>query len=128
MSKATNNLAIGQNVRVIEPDSPTEFEVQAYLWSEMCNAGINVRGEVKTTFNGRSVCRFDLAVFKDGELIAIVEVKKSSITHKTPSGWSATRQGLRYQQFGVPVRVVYGMDDALRLIKEVRAGGFPLRE
>ena len=27
MSKATNNLAIGQNVRVIEPDSPTECKM-----------------------------------------------------------------------------------------------------
>lgn len=125
MSKATRSLTIGQNVRVTEPTAPTEFEVQAYLWNELCSAGLNVRGEVKTTFNGRAACRFDLAVFDRGELTAIVEVKKSPIKHKSHDGWRGTRQGQRYEQFGVPVCIVYGMDDALQLIKEARAGRFP---
>ena len=105
---------------VVEPDRQTEFEVQAYLWSQLRSLGINVRGEVKATFEKRSVVRFDLVVFKDGVLQGIIEVKSAPIKHKTC--WEQTRQGLRYHQFGVPVVIVYGQDQAEALIKNATEG------
>lgn len=95
---------------VREPTSPTEFEVQAYVWNELKKRGVNARGEVKAKFAKRSTVRFDIAIFKDGKLIHIVEIKKAKVNHKTT--WENTRQGHRYNQFGVPVTILYGMDDA----------------
>lgn len=105
---------------VNEPTVPTEFEVQAQLWSALRSLGINVRGEVKTAYEGRSTVRFDLAVFDQGQLVGIIEVKKSAIKHKTT--WQDTRQGRRYADFGVPVRIVYGSDDADELFEDAKQG------
>jgi hypothetical protein len=99
---------------VKEPGVPTEFEVQAYVWSELRKAGVNARGEVKTRFAKRSSVRFDIAIFEGGKLTGIVEIKKSKINHKTK--WEDTRQGFRYNQFGVPVTILYGMDDAVAFV------------
>lgn len=96
--------------RVKEPTSPTEFEVQAYVWNELRKRGVNARGEVKARFARRSTVRFDIAIFKEGKLSQIVEIKKSKMNHKTT--WEDTRQGNRYNQFGVPVTILYGMDQA----------------
>ena len=38
-------------LQVREPSTSTEFEVQAYLWSELKKLGVNVRGEVKAKFD-----------------------------------------------------------------------------
>ena len=53
---------------VKEPTSPTEFEIQAYVWTELRKKGVNARGEVKAKFARRSTVRFDVAIFKDGKL------------------------------------------------------------
>ena len=53
-------------------------------------------------------------------MVGIIEIKKSQIQHLTT--WEATRQGYRYQQFRVPVRIVYGIDQALKLLKDAREG------
>jgi hypothetical protein len=96
--------------QVKEPGDKTEFEVQAYIWNELRKIGINARGEVKAKHGHRSYVRFDIAIFEDGCLKHIVEVKRSKIKHKTT--WEDTRQGKRYNEFGVPVTIVYGMKDA----------------
>lgn len=108
------------SLKITEPDDHSEFEVQATLWHGLRALGINARGEVKTSFAGRACVRFDLAVFESGELTGIIEVKKSVINHKTT--WEETRQGSRYAQFAVPVRIVYGMDDADTLLEHARLG------
>lgn len=71
------------NLDVKEPIGFTEFEVQAKIWTELNAIGLNARGEVKTAFAGRASVRFDIAVFNDGVLAGIIEVKKSSMNHKT---------------------------------------------
>ena len=103
-----------------EPTAHSEFEVQATIWAKLRDLGICARGEVKTVFSGRAQVRFDVAIFEDGQLAGIIEVKKSEKNHKTT--WEETRQGSRYGQFGVPVRIVYGMDQAMDLIQDAAAG------
>ncbi len=111
-----------------EPSWQSEFEVQAWLWSELRRLGLNVRGEVKLPLPAqagakkRAYCRFDLALFNGGRLAGIIEVKAHRTRHGSERGWLGTRQGMRYGLFGVPVCIVYGMDDAMALVERVRAG------
>lgn len=108
------------SVVVIEPDRPTEFEIQAVIWRGLRDLGINARGEVCSVFAGRAKVRFDIAVFGTDGLAGIIEVKVSSIRHA--SDWQATRQGSRYGQFHVPVRIVYGMSEAEALLEDAKRG------
>jgi hypothetical protein len=105
---------------VSEPSQPTEFEVQATIWHGLRELGIHARGEIKTKFAGRAQVRFDIAVFDSGKLIGIIEIKKSPIQHQT--SWEGTRQGYRYSQFQVPLRIVYGMEQALELLRDAKDG------
>lgn len=106
---------------VTEPNRMTEFEVQAYLWNALRQIGFNVRGEVKAKYAGRGSVRFDLAVFEDGKLAGIIEVKATKIRHRI--SWEATRQGYRYNQFGVPVQIVYGYEEAQDLVMQAKTVG-----
>jgi len=102
---------------VKEPQDRTEFEVQAYLWNELVKRGINARGEVKARYERRAYVRFDVAIFENGSLTQILEVKRSKIRHKT--SWEDTRQGRRYNDFNVPVRILYGMDDVNEYLRSI---------
>ncbi len=99
---------------VKEPTGHTEFEVQAYVWHRLRSLGVNARGEVKTKYKGKAYVRFDIAVFDNGSLSHIIEIKRSAIKHKT--SWEDTRQGQRYNDFGVPVTILYGMEDAIKFV------------
>ena len=103
-----------------EPDRATEFEVQASIWIGLRACGINARGEVCVPFSGRAKVRFDVAIFEEGTLAGVVEVKSAPIRHA--STWERTRQGARYMQFGVPVRMVYGMAQAEELLRDAKQG------
>lgn len=100
----------------------TEFEIQAFLWHGLNQLGWNVRGEVKAPFAKRSAVRFDLAVFKDSKLAGIIEVKASPIKHKTC--WLDTRQGRRYSQFNVPVKIIYGHHEATLALEDAKQNRF----
>jgi hypothetical protein len=113
-------------MKIEEPKKQSEFEVQAYLWFSLRNLGINARGEVKVKFpdgGKRSRCRFDVAIFEDGFLSGILEVKASVTKHKSERGWLGTRQGVRYNSFGVPVRIIYGQMQAESFVEEVKQHG-----
>jgi len=104
-----------ERVDVKEPSDHTEFEVQAYVWNKLRSLGVNARGEVKTKYKGKAYVRFDIAVFDGGSLSHIIEIKRSVIKHKT--SWENTRQGQRYNDFGVPVTILYGMEDAIKFVE-----------
>lgn len=109
------------SIAVTEPDVFSEFEIQAHVYSSLRALGINARGEVKTQFAGRAVVRFDIAVFNDsGRLSGVVEVKKNP--KRSKAAWAGSRQGARYAQFRVPVRLVCGMEEAIRLVADAAAG------
>lgn len=103
------------NREVLEPKGDTEFEVQAYLWNELRRIGVNARGEIKAKYGKRTWVRFDIAIFDDGKLKQIIEIKKRQVKHNTT--WEDTRQGKRYNEFGVHVNIVYGMEQAKEFIK-----------
>lgn len=107
-------------IEVVEPNRATEFEVQATIWHGLRQLGFGARGEVKCRFSGRAHVRFDIAVFDGEVLVGLIECKREG---KQMNGtWASTRQGMRYQQFGVPVRLVKGMDEALRLLEDAARG------
>lgn len=107
-----------------EPTWDSEFEVQAWLWSELRALGVNVRGEVKYRLANRAYCRFDLAEFSaDGALIGVIEVKARPVKHKTAEGWAGTRQGRRYGALSVPVVLICGMEQARALVESTKNAG-----
>ena len=120
VNSSTTSSKIGKICKAIEPNQPSEFEIQATIYAGLQNIGINARGEVKAKFTEKTQVRFDIAVFELGSLVGIIEVKKSKIQHKTT--WEATRQGTRYKQFNVPIRLVYGMNDAMDLLQDAEKG------
>lgn len=93
---------------------PTEFEIQAELWSTLREFGYAVRGEINVLAvnqeayrRGQNKCRFDICeVSDDGLIVGVIEVKNSR--HHDVKRWERTRQGRRYYQFGVPVIVLFG--------------------
>jgi hypothetical protein len=111
-----------QSIVVMEPTCATEFEIQATVWHGLRARGINARGEVKTAFHGRQKCRFDVAVFASGALAGIVEIKRADAHGCRAAHWAKTRQGSRYVQFGVPVRLCSGMAEAEQLLADAAAG------
>ena len=116
--------ATSQEKTIKYPLCDSEFEVQAWLFSELRSKGYDVRGEVN--FLGsfglretKATCRFDLVVFKAREAALVLEVKARPVSHKR--GVANTRQGIRYTQFGVPVLFVYGIagaKDAVSFVEE----------
>jgi hypothetical protein len=107
--------------QVSQPTRETEFEVQAFLWSELRAMGLCARGEVKTTFAGRAVVRFDIGIFSGEKLAAIIECKHEGKQQSTD--WTKTRQGDRYAQYGVPVYLVRGMSEAKDLLVKAKSVG-----
>ena len=109
-----------ESIQVVEPTHETEFEIQAELWSGLRRLGFNARGEVRCQFAGRAQVRFDVAVFDGGALVGVIECKREG--KQAGSDWSATRQGARYSQFGVPIRLVRGMGDVRALLADAEEG------
>lgn len=102
-----------------------EFSVQAFLYTDLLEAGFDVRGEVPwRNKKARMSCRFDVVIYEFGRPVWIVEVKARPVSHRTVV--EDTRQGRRYRMFGVPVTFVYGPEDAQRFVQfqiERRNGG-----
>lgn len=114
-------------MEISEPTKPTEFEIQAWLWNSLTMMGFNIRGEVVAQFQDggykRQKCRFDLVHFEDGKPLGIIEVKPSRTKHKSENGWVDTRQGRRYHCYKLPVKIVYGMADAIDLAEHASVTG-----
>lgn len=104
------------------PTVASEFEVQAFLYSELKRRGLDVRGEVKARGcfglrKAKAACRFDLVLFQNRQAVMILEIKGAPVNHQTTM--EATRQGQRYPHFGVPVWTVYGMAGAEAVIERL---------
>lgn len=106
------------------PRRQSEFEIQAYLFSELKAMGLDVRGEVRA---GRE-SRFDLVVFEERVPKIIVEVKTRKLP-KNPTTFRAkerTRrreeQLSRYDKYGLPVHLIEGMRQAGEFIQRMKQG------
>jgi hypothetical protein len=110
------------------PKRHSEFEVQAWLYMALREAGYDARGEVKTFFQPKDkkarkkalFCRFDVVVYdEEQKAISVLEVKADKVKHQ--NGAEGTRQGQRYRVYGVPVTFIYGMEGAEAFVR-----GLPL--
>lgn len=103
---------------VEQPTDFTEFEIQSFVYTELKNLGFCVRGEVKTQIDKREYVRFDLAIFEHNRLSQIIEIKRNKIKHK--DSWKSTRQGRQYARFGVPIKIIYGMEEAKIFVNSIK--------
>lgn len=104
------------------PKRQSEFEIQAYLFSELKSLGLDVRGEVRA---GRE-SRFDLVVFEERAATQIIEVK----TRRLPRNPASPRlremtlrraeQMARYRAYDVSVELIEGMRQAELFVQKVR--------
>lgn len=111
-------------------EQPTEFEIQAFLFSELQRLGYQVRGELSTKCKS---CRFDLLVSKDGVILRIIEVKKHRNAHSAASSFFGDcgkvkrawrSQVNRYSMFGITVDIVGAMSNAREYIAKIEKIGF----
>jgi hypothetical protein len=116
-------LSLEERVALVKPHGePTEFEVQAYVYSELQRMGWAVRGELSPkTLN----CRFDIVVFdKHGRAIRIIELKKRKSVDALDQD-NRTLQIEKYSQFGIPVTTIKGMSEARHFISRCTPESLP---
>lgn len=105
------------------PPEQSEFEVQAFLYSSLKNAGLNVRGEINVRgdfgFRKRGLCRFDIVIYDEHEQPTLIIEVKSYTFRRASKPIENTRQAKKYRQFGIPVWFVYGMHNAELAILEL---------
>lgn len=97
--------------------TPSEFEIQSFVYEVLKKKGINIRGNVP---NGRKngnpnfvKMYFDLVVYsKDNVAEKIIEIKDSE-NHNLD-----TKQHNKYKTVGLPVIYVRGMREARRFVNE----------
>lgn len=97
------------------PDKPSEFEIQAYVYWKLKEAGHDVRGCVGTK---TLTDVFDIVFFDDGRPKRIIEVKKhakSSRARRLARG-NTRDQVERYKEFGIPVDLITGMEAAIKYV------------
>lgn len=98
------------------PSYPSEFEVQAFLYSQLRALGYDARGEV-TTRDGEF--RFDIVIFagigRSRRPVRIIEVKDHAKSYRR-------KQIEAYGAYGVKVIAVCGMEQARALIERAKAG------
>ena len=108
------------------PLSPSEFEIQSYIYRCLKSAGHDIRGEVRSK---RGTTRFDLVVFENFLAALIVEVKKNSQQELEKDDeygrkklMTRKRQLHRYRKFGVPLKVIGGMSEAEEFVTAFLSG------
>ena len=106
------------NDDVIKFKKYSEFEIQTIAYSNLINAGYNVRGEYRYWYKDNEKIKsaiFDIAVFNENhELILIIEVKRSDKT-------SSIRQAERYTKIsGIKTIYVRGIADACNIVSTIK--------
>lgn len=104
------------------PGQSSEFEVQAWMYSEIKGMGIDVRGEVPC---GNGV--LDLVLFDNcRHPVLVLEVKRLRVeqlarVQKAQSVRKRVRSQLvRYRSHGIPVLLVDGIKKARKVIAELK--------
>jgi len=96
------------------PKTPSEFEIQSYIYNEIKKLGYNVYGEVKS-ISGKH--RFDLVIFYKTFPLIIVEVKTKAATKNSKS---IKRQCEAYLAYGTHVELICGMNEAKSFISRFK--------
>jgi hypothetical protein len=106
------------------PKVPSEFEIQAFLYTELRELGYDARGEVRAT-TGRS--KLDIVIFTDGKPTSIIEVKKRKINGNSRKRRDAQQllareiQRDKYCGYNLPIQDICGMDAAVAFIETMLA-------
>jgi len=96
------------------PSSTSEFEVQAYIFSELKDKGYDIRGEVSTK---RRKCQFDLVVYHKHLPRIVIEVKKQKKTYKHEK-YVRFAQACKYDRYCTQVFYVSGMKEAKKFVNK----------
>ena len=86
---------------ITKPIKQTEFELHAELYCYLKKNGLDVRGEVKSTYRNKK-SRFDLVVFSGENAFCIIEVKDTP-NKAVVIGGKKTKQRLKYEEYEIPV-------------------------
>ncbi len=88
---------------ILYPTKPSEFDIQADLYSSLKELGYNCHNQVSSYCHGKK-SRFDIVVFDlDNQPRIIIEVKDSE--NKTLVYGEKTNQIEKYLQYGIPVLI-----------------------
>lgn len=113
-------------VGLARPHGVTEFDIQAVLWHGLRELGYEVHGEVHMSYRSFADLKavMDLAVYKNGELNCIVEVKKDREWDIPGSDgrFKVVDQAARYAM-KARVYLVSGMQEAMAFLNTVRECG-----
>jgi hypothetical protein len=107
-----------QTPTIAQPHKPTEFEIQAELYSKLKTHGFNVRGEVRAKNQGLK-SQFDLVVFHGCDAAVIIEVKDSPCLGLLNG--KKTRQSEKYHAYGIPVLFHTSVSSVSETIAKVQA-------
>lgn len=86
-----------------KPHKQSEFELQAELYFRLKMLGLDVRGEVPSTYQ-KQRSFFDLVVFRGDFGAVIIEVKNGDAVDFLHG--KHTRQRVKYSKYGLPL-VIY---------------------
>lgn len=102
-----------------KPKKTSEANIQAEFYKQCVEAGLQCFLEYKQRGQaGQRGCRFDAVIHKEGQIIAIIEVKNPMRPSKYD--WSKTNQYKRYHSYGIPVFLIKGMADIPGTIAKLR--------
>lgn len=110
------------------PLAPTEFDIQYRLYSDiefLCQQldnGSEVKSEVTVYMDDTIRCRFDIMIFKNGQAVCAIEVKKSKYLSANQD--QDEKQITKYKMFqrcaGVPVLWCKGMDEIDKTVEAIK--------
>lgn len=102
---------VGEMDSLRYPTTDSEFEIQAYVYWKLREKGFDARGEVSTCLKMR---RLDIIIYVERVASLIIEVKTKQVGRQKEYGAPTERrkQLQAYEQYGVPVVSVRGMEEA----------------
>ena len=90
------------NDRILYPKNISEFEIQAYLFNNLLERGIDARGNVTSK---NRISRFDIVIFRDKKPLHLLEIKR-------PGAHMSTKQRDKYEAYGLSLTIISSFKDA----------------
>jgi len=111
-----------------KPHGTGHTNVQAELYQQCKQAGLGCYLEYCSIWNGQKGRRFDAGIHDSQNILSIIEVKNSY--RKTTNyimarikKWRTSKQKKKYEQFNVPVFVIYTIEQIPKLMGVLKTIG-----